>query len=67
MTQVNESAAWHVECVVPAVGILVLPCLLDPLEDLEEGLKFDFTVRQVDALQTAFVTLSSTFKLHKTT
>ena len=50
MTQVNESAAWYVECVVPAVGILVLPRLLDPLEDLEEGLKFDFTVRQVDAL-----------------
>ena len=50
MTQVNESAAWYVECVVPAVGIFVLPRLLDPLEDLEEGLKFNFTVRQIDAL-----------------
>ena len=67
MTQVDESATWHVECVVPAVGILVLPRLLDPLEDLEEGLKFNFTVCQVDTLQTAFVTLSSTFKLHKAT
>ena len=65
MAQVNESSAWHIECVVPAVRVFVLPRLLNPLEDLEEGFKFYFTVRQIDALQTALVTLSPTFELDK--
>ena len=60
MTQVNESATWHVECVVPAVGILVLPRLLDPLEDLEEGLEFNLTVSEADVLEAFVIPLSST-------
>ena len=65
MTQINESAAWNIECIVPAVRIFVLPCLLNPLEDLEERLEFNFAVSQIDVLEPTLVTLSTTFKLHR--
>ena len=65
MAQVNESTAWHVECVMPAVRVFVPPSLLDPLEDLEERLEFNFAVSQIDVLEPTLVTLSTTFKLHR--
>ena len=51
---------------MPAVRIFVLPRFLDPLEDLEEGLKFDLTIRQIYIFESALVSFTSTFKLKKT-
>ena len=65
MAQVNKCTAWHVECIMPAIRVFVPPSLLDPLEDLEERLEFNFTISQIDALQTTLITLSPTFKLKK--
>lgn len=36
MAEVNESAAGHIERIMPAVRVLVLPRALDPLENLEK-------------------------------
>ena len=46
MTQVYEGAPLHIECIVPAVRILVLPGLLDPSEERDQGLKLDLAVGQ---------------------
>ena len=48
---------------MPAIRILILPCLLDPLEDLEEGLELNLAISQVDALQAAFRALAPAFHL----
>lgn len=44
MSEVDEGATWVVEGVVPAVRVLILIRLLDPLEDLEERLEFDLAI-----------------------
>ena len=46
VTQIDESASRCVESIVPAVGILVLPGTLDPLDDLEEAVELHLTVGQ---------------------
>lgn len=63
MAEVNKSAAWDIEGVVPAVGVFVLLCLLDPLKDLEEGLELYFAVGEVDLFQATLVTLTSALGL----
>ena len=44
MSKVDKGAAGDIECIVPTVRVLVLPRLLDPLKDLEEGLELNLTV-----------------------
>ena len=61
--QVNEGATRVVKGIVPAVGVLIFPGGLDPLEDLEEGLEFDLTVRQLDVLEPALGPLPPTLFL----
>ena len=48
---------------MPAVRVLVLPYLLDPLEHLEERLKFNLAICQADLFEAFFLALSSTFGL----
>ena len=61
--QVNEGATRVVKGIVPAVGVLIFPGGLDPLEDLEEGLEFDLTVRQADVFVALLVALPTTLRL----
>ena len=63
VAKVAEDATGVVESVVPAVRVLVLPRLLDPLEDLEERLELDLSIGQVDVFEAAFVTFSPASKL----
>ena len=63
MAKVNEGAAWDVESVVPAVRVLVLPRVLDPLEDLEEGLEFDLSIRQLNFFESTLVSFAPAFRL----
>jgi len=65
VAQVDEGATWDVEGVVPAVRVLILEGLLNPLEDLEERFEFDLAVGQVDIFQAALVSLTPTFSLAK--
>ena len=64
VTQVDEGAARDVVGIVPAVWILIFVSLLDPLEDLEERLEFNLSIGQVNLLQAALTSLTSTFNLH---
>jgi hypothetical protein len=65
VAQVDEGATWDVEGVMPAVRVLILECLLNPFEDLEERLEFDLAVCQVDVFEAALVSLAPTFSLSK--
>ena len=64
VTQVDEGAARDVVGIVPAVRILIFVSLLDPLEDLEERLEFNLSIGQVNLLQAALISLTSTFILY---
>ena len=63
VSQVNDGATRVVKGIVPAVGVLVFPGGLDPLQDLEEGLEFDLAVRQLDVLEPALGPLPPTLFL----
>ena len=64
VTQVDEGAARDVIGIVPTVWILIFVSLLDPLEDLEERLEFNLSIGQVNLLQAALISLTSTFILY---
>ena len=64
VTQVDEGAARDIVGIMPAVRILIFVSLLDPLEDLEERLEFNLSIGQVNLLQAALTSLTSTFNLH---
>ena len=63
MAQVDERATRVIKRVVPAVWVLVLVRLLNPLEDLEERLELNLTVGQEDVFESLFVSFSPTFLL----
>ena len=63
MANVHKCTTRDIKCVVPAVRVLVLPCLLDPFEHLEEWLKFDLAICQADLFEAFLMALSSTFGL----
>ena len=67
MSKINEGTSWNIVSVMPRVGVLVLVRLLDPLEDLEERLELDLTVRQVHTFKTVFSSFVPTFNLNKYT
>ena len=48
MTKINEGASWLVERIVPAMWVVPLLSLLNPLEDLKDAFERDLTVRQRD-------------------
>ena len=50
--KVTEGATGNVKGIVPAVGVFILPRMLDPLENLEEGIELDLSIGQFDALET---------------
>ena len=64
VTKVDEGAARDIVGIMPAVRILIFISLLDPLEDLEERLEFNLSIGQVNLLQAALTSLTSTFNLH---
>ena len=66
MAKVDEGSAGDIECVMPAIRVLVLVSLLYPLEDLEKGFELDFSISQVDVFKATLVALSAASKLeHK--
>ena len=65
MSKVDKGTAWNIVGVVPAVGVLVLIRLLDPFEDLEEGLELNLTIRQIDTFKATLRTLTPAFNLIK--
>ena len=63
MTKVNKSTTWDIEGVVPAVRVFVLPCFLDPFEDLEERLKFYLSIGQLNVFESALISLAPALSL----
>ena len=61
MTQIYKVATRNVKGIMPALVVLVLPCLLNPLEHLEERLEFYFAVGQGDLIETASIPFHPTF------
>ena len=46
MTEVYKCATRYVESIMPAVWVLVLPGMLNPLKHKVEGVKQDFAIDQ---------------------
>ena len=65
MANIDERASWYVERIMPTVGILVLLSLLNPLEDLEEGLEFNLTIGKADVLEAFVISLFPTLLLNR--
>ena len=63
VAKVDESAARHIESIVPAVWIVVFVSLLDPSEDLDKRIELNLTISQVDIFLTACIALTSTLCL----
>ena len=63
VAEVDESAARHIESIVPAVRIVVFVGFLDPSEDLDKRIEFNLTIGQVGTFLPARIALASALLL----